>query len=53
MRYQWVVIFNDGLQTSGQFGASSYAEAKSKAYDMGQSFASSHGGIREVIVEAM
>lgn len=53
MRYQWYVIYNDGFQTSGQFGASSNAEAKSKAYAMGQAFASSHNGIREVLVEVI
>ena len=53
MRYQWYVIFNDGFQISGQFGASSYAEARAKAYAMGQGQAASRGGIREVLVEEM
>lgn len=46
MTYSYVIIYNDGYQSSGTIGASSRAEAKIRA--TAQCNAAGHGGVRNI-----
>ena len=51
-RWEYVIIYNDGTQSKGTFGASSYAEAMSKALpaDRGHPPRTAHGGVSDIYV---
>lgn len=48
--WEYVIIYNDGTQSKGTFGASSYAEAYAKARATSTLSASAHKGVAEVVV---
>lgn len=48
--YEYVIIYNDGVQSKGTFGASSYADAYSKASAAASTLASAHKGVKNIVV---
>lgn len=48
--WDYVIIYNDGSQSKGSFGAGSYAEAYSKVKATASISASAHKGIADIIV---
>ena len=46
----YIIIYNDGVQSKGTFGASSYAEAYAKAEATARNSASAHKGVNSIDV---
>lgn len=50
MTYRYVIVYNDGTQSSGTIGASSHAEAVARVRATASCSASAHGGVRNISV---
>ena len=48
MTFSYVIIYNDGYQSSGTIGASSRAEAEAKIRAPAQCNAAGHRGVRSI-----
>lgn len=48
--WEYIIIYNDGVQTKSTCGASSYAEAYSKASAAARCGASAHKGVAQILV---
>lgn len=50
MTYRYVIVYNDGTQSSGTIGASSHADAVAKIRATASTQAAAHRGVKSIQV---